>query len=179
MGFIWYAIGIYIIGVAVVLFIRPKSMFRPGGTWKEFGLSTEGNYTVFPFWMFTLVWAVAAFALANMVQIFFASTALQSLTSFGVGENSAVANNANISNIIQPISTAAPPAVPAPAPAPTFAPPAAPVFPQVVSNTSLPVMPTETRLPGYYMLESAMQGPRYVYWGPEPPTAANMNMMMK
>ena len=141
MGVIWYAIGIYIVGVAVVLFIRPSAMFRPGGTWKEFGLSSEGNYTVFPFWMFSLVWAVFSFAIANMFQGFFATTVLRSLPA---------ANAVPLSNIIQPISSAPPPAVPA----------------------------VEQRLPGYYVLESAIRGvpeqPRYVFWGPEPPTAANL-----
>jgi hypothetical protein len=163
MGVIWYAIGIYIVGVAVILFVRPKGMFRPGGTWKEFGLSTEGNYTVFPFWMFSLVWAVVSFAIANMFQIFFASTAIQSLTSFGD-----VTPNSNISNIIQPISAVAQNAGPV-------------ALPQVVTNTSIPTLaapPTNTRLPGYYVLESALRGlseqPRYVYWGPEPPSVANL-----
>ena len=164
MGVIWYAIGIYIVGIAVVLFIRPSSMFRAGGTWKEFGVSTEGNYTVFPFWMFSLVWAVVSFAVANMFQIFFASTAIQSLPSFGNNESAAAAAaaNTNMSNLIQPITS--------------IAAPAAPQFPQVVSNTSIPTIaaPTETRLPGYYVLESAMNQPRYVYWGPEPPSAGNL-----
>lgn len=164
MGVIWYAIGIYIVGIAVVLFIRPSSMFRTGGTWKEFGLSTEGTYTVFPFWMFSLVWAVVSFAIANMFQIFFASTAIQSLPSFG--NESAIAANANMSNIIQPISSVAA--------APAVVAPAVPKFPQVVSNTSIPTIAappfTETRLPGYYVLESAVNQPRYVYWGPEPPS---------
>ena len=167
MGVIWYAIGIYIVGIAVVLFIRPSSMFRAGGTWKEFGLSTEGTYTVFPFWMFSLVWAVVSFAIANMFQIFFASTAIQSLPSFG-NESAIAAANANMSNIIQPISSVAAPAVATPA-LPQFS-----QFPQIVSNTSIPTIAappiTETRLPGYYVLESAVNQPRYVYWGPEPPS---------
>ena len=144
MGVIWYAIGIYILGIAVVLFIRPTSMFRAGGTWKEFGLSTEGNYTVFPFWMFSLVWAVASFAVANMVQIFFASTAIRSLPS-----------NTENNNFMQPISSVPPAPMP---PAPMAA---------ATGNTG--------RVPGYYILESALQGqPRYVYWGTEPPTLANL-----
>jgi phosphoribosylcarboxyaminoimidazole (NCAIR) mutase len=58
---------------------------------------------------------------------------------------------------------------------------AAAPLPQVVSNTSIPTVAapaTATRLPGYYVLESAIRGlseqPRYVYWGPEPPSAANL-----
>ena len=152
MGVIWYAIGIYIVGIAVVLFVRPTSMFRPGGTWKEFGLSTEGNFTVFPFWMFSLIWAVVSFAIANMFQIFFASTVLQSIAPSV--ESVAQNTNTNIGNIIQPISSASP-AV------------AAPTMP-----VSAP-MTTSQRIPGYYVLESVLKNteqPRYVYWGPEPPS---------
>jgi hypothetical protein len=40
-------------------------MFRPGGTWREFGLHDSDNHTVFPFWMFALVWAVLSYAIAT------------------------------------------------------------------------------------------------------------------
>jgi hypothetical protein len=33
----------------------------------------------------------------------------------------------------------------------------------VATNAAAP------RIPGYYVLEGAMNGPRYIYWGPEPP----------
>ena len=67
MNVLWFAFGIYIIGIAIVLFLRPNIMFRPGkGTWKEFGISNTGSYTVFPFWLFTLVWAILSYVLATM-----------------------------------------------------------------------------------------------------------------
>jgi hypothetical protein len=52
------------LGVAVVLFLKPTIMFTPDGTWKEFGIGkgTE-EYTTFPFWMFCLVWAFLAFTI--------------------------------------------------------------------------------------------------------------------
>jgi hypothetical protein len=82
MSVLWIAFVIYIIGVAIVLFIRPNVMFQPGGgTWKEFGLSNTGSYTVFPFWMFTLAWAVLSYAFATLGSVFFASIALRSSDS--------------------------------------------------------------------------------------------------
>ena len=56
---------LYLVGVGVVLYIRPTSMFRPGGTWREFGLSDSEHHTVFPFWMFILIWAVLSYAIAT------------------------------------------------------------------------------------------------------------------
>jgi hypothetical protein len=55
---------LYMLGVAVVLFLKPTIMFTPDGTWKEFGIGkgTE-EYTTFPFWMFCLVWAFLAFTI--------------------------------------------------------------------------------------------------------------------
>lgn len=70
------AFGIYIIGIAIVLYSRPALMFKEK-EWKEFGLSGSGNYTLFPFWMFTLLWAVFSYALATMATVFFANLAVR------------------------------------------------------------------------------------------------------
>lgn len=144
MVVIWYAIGIYIVGVAVVLYMRPKSMFQPGGMWKEFGLATHRDYTVFPFWMFALVWAVLSYALATLISLTLASVVLQSSLpsehsmSTMAPPPSSVSNMSN--NFLTPVSAMAPP----PTASPTV----------------------DTRTPGYYVLDTQ---PRYVYWGPEPP----------
>jgi hypothetical protein len=54
--------AIYLIGVAVVLVIKPSFMFAPDGNWKEFGIGqNEARYTSFPFWLFCLVWAVISY----------------------------------------------------------------------------------------------------------------------
>jgi len=82
MNTLWIAFGIYILGIAIILFIRPAMMFREGnGTWKEFGISSKDTYTVFPFWLFTLVWAILSYVFATMTSVFFAGLALQSMRS--------------------------------------------------------------------------------------------------
>ncbi len=54
--------ALYLVGVAVALVVKPSFMFAPDGTWKEFGIGQdEKRYTVFPFWLFCLVWAVLAY----------------------------------------------------------------------------------------------------------------------
>jgi hypothetical protein len=56
----------YFIGIGIVLYIRPTSMFRPGGVWREFGLSNSEHHTLFPFWMFALVWSLFSYAFATL-----------------------------------------------------------------------------------------------------------------
>ncbi len=56
--------SVYLIGVAIMLYLRPSYMFRPDGSWKEFGIGQrEDRYTPFPFWMFCLVWALVAYVI--------------------------------------------------------------------------------------------------------------------
>lgn len=144
MSVLWIAFGIYIVGIAVVLYLRPSIMFQPGGgTWKEFGLANTGNYTVFPFWMFTLLWAIVSYALATLVSLFVASIALQP----------SAASEPDVGLI--PASQMAPKRARVPRPPKVAAP-------------ALEVAPPE--VPGYYVLESPSgQLPRYVYYGTEPP----------
>ena len=69
MGVFLKAGILYMVGVAVVLFLKPTIMFTPDGTWKEFGIGkgTE-EYTTFPFWMFCLVWAFIAFTIVLFLE---------------------------------------------------------------------------------------------------------------
>lgn len=90
------AFGIYIVGVAIILFMRPKLMFREN-SWKEFGLGESGIRTVFPFWLFTFVWAVVSYAVATVGNLYIAKLALLSMPSHKATEN-----------IAAPISSIAP-----------------------------------------------------------------------
>jgi len=57
---------LYLLGIAVVLYIRPKLMFHPDGRWKEFGIH-DTEATVFPFWGFCIAWAVVSFLLGRLI----------------------------------------------------------------------------------------------------------------
>ena len=60
--------ALYLVGVAVVLVLKPSFMFTPDGNWKEFGIGqSEARYTTFPFWLFCLVWAVLSYIIVLMV----------------------------------------------------------------------------------------------------------------
>lgn len=148
MTVLWYAIGIYIIGAAIVLYSRPRIMFREDGMWKEFGLATETDQTIFPFWMFALLWAIISYALASLLSIFFASVALRSAPNMS---NSNISPNASF---LQPISSY---------------PNMQPVQPVQPMPTAMPA-PTP-KVPGYYILDPYANpvNPRYIYYGIEPP----------
>jgi len=53
---------LYLVGVAIVLILKPSYMFTPDGNWKEFGIGqNEDRYTPFPFWLFCLAWALVSY----------------------------------------------------------------------------------------------------------------------
>lgn len=145
---IWYAIAIYIVGIAVILYTRPSFMFRDDGIWKEFGLSSRDQFTVFPFWMFALVWSILSYALANLASLFVASVVAKSVSL----ASAQAPTSTPVSNFI-PVSSQQSPL---------------PSFPASALNEAAAATAVG-RIPGYYVLEGAMNGPRYVYWGPEPP----------
>ena len=64
MSVLYLALAIYIVGVALVLYLRPSVMFHPdNGTWKEFGIGRNTKtHTWIPFWLFAVLWADGAFA---------------------------------------------------------------------------------------------------------------------
>ena len=160
MSNLWFAFGIYIVGVALVLFFRPSLMFQEGaGVWKEFGLGTTSHRTLFPFWLFTIVWALVSYVLATLFSVYVATLSLRSVS----GPN----------DFLMPVS----------AMSSSNAPPMASNTPSSsVSGTASPSLASKT--PGYYILESepvetltgARQGtPRYVYFGTEPPSLSNLS----
>jgi hypothetical protein len=69
MEILWLAILFYSIGLGAVLHFRPALMFAENGTWKEFGYhrTTSTRYTLFPFWLFAIVWAIVSYALAAAI----------------------------------------------------------------------------------------------------------------
>ena len=64
MEILWLAIAFYSIGLAGVLYFRPSMMFHENGAWKEFGYQRDSRHTMFPFWLFAVVWAFVSYTLA-------------------------------------------------------------------------------------------------------------------
>ena len=60
---------LYLTGVAVLLMLKPQFMFREDGRWKEFGIGRDpANFTHFPFWLFTIIWAVLTYVIVVFVE---------------------------------------------------------------------------------------------------------------
>lgn len=57
----------YLIGIALILYIKPNLMFHENGNWKEFGLNQDAKHTWFPFWLFCIMWAFVSYGLSSFV----------------------------------------------------------------------------------------------------------------
>jgi len=57
----------YLIGIAIILYIKPNLMFNENGNWKEFGLNQDAKHTWFPFWLFCIMWAFVSYGLSSFV----------------------------------------------------------------------------------------------------------------
>lgn len=67
MDSLWLAVAIYSVGMAAVLWVRPALMFNENGTAKEFGYQRTSRHTLFPVWLFAIVWAFVSYAVASAV----------------------------------------------------------------------------------------------------------------
>lgn len=53
---------LYLIGIAIVLMLKPEFMFRPDGSWKEFGIGRDSEtHTILPLWLFCIFWALISY----------------------------------------------------------------------------------------------------------------------
>jgi len=75
MNVLWFAFGIYIVGVSALLILQPKMMFD-GKVWKEFGLHNTTRATVFPVWMFIVLWSFLSYGVASLLVTMFSNLAL-------------------------------------------------------------------------------------------------------
>lgn len=103
------AVLLYLVGVGIILYIRPTSMFRPGGVWREFGVSDSEHCTLFPFWMFALIWAIFSYAIATCIILI--SGSLAAPPSEGIEIFS--------EPLIEPVSSVAPSIAPVSSPPPS------------------------------------------------------------
>jgi len=63
-----YAGILYLIAMAVVLVLKPAFMFRPNGTWKEFGIGRDSkNYTPMPLWIYAIVSALISYFVVMLI----------------------------------------------------------------------------------------------------------------
>ena len=53
---------LYLLGISIVLMLKPEIMFSADGKWKDFGIGRgKERYTWLPFWLFAIMWAIMAY----------------------------------------------------------------------------------------------------------------------
>jgi len=163
MELLWLAIVFYSIGLATILYLRPAVMFNENGTWKEFGYQRDSRHTIFPVWLFIIVWAILSYVLSMATSsILFSSSAVAVATAAVAGSEahtfaSRMFDNKNegeceSEEVIE-------------MPEPEY------------RKKRTPLKESKEKekpRPGYYVLEPGDQTKglrKYVYYGPNPPTA--------
>jgi len=59
---------LYLLGVAIVLVLKPSIMFTEDGLWKEFGIGRNRNtHTWLPFWFFSILWALISYIIVTLI----------------------------------------------------------------------------------------------------------------
>jgi hypothetical protein len=146
--------AMYLIGVGVVLVLRPAFMFTPDGNWKEFGIGQrDDRYTPFPFWLFCLTWALVSYVVVLLLKpLIVPGDDIEVVNTPRV--NNRRANN-RPNNRRRPVEE-----------------PPADLEPELEGNATAE---EGVELPkGYYVLNkkaTKLSGvPKYVYLGPEEPT---------
>jgi hypothetical protein len=147
MTLLIYAGLLYLIGISVVLILKPELMFAKDGSWKEFGLGrSKHKYTWMPFWLFAISWAIVSYVIVLVIA-----------SATGLG---GVSNNIDVpvkNNSIEPenVSMKA-------------------MSPVLTDNMSRKRPNSSNDMkPGYYILdvnETVKRGvPKYIFLGPEAP----------
>ncbi len=154
MSLLIYSGLLYLLGISIVLILKPELMFAKDGTWKEFGLGRNKNkHTWLPFWLFAISWAIISYVIVLVIA-----------SGTGLG---GVSNNIDVpvqNDSLEPENVSIKSMTP------------------VLSN-SLKKKPNtvDDMKPGYYILdanETIKRGvPKYIFLGPEAPNLVYHNSM--
>lgn len=86
MSMLIYSGLLYLLGISVILALKPELMFSKDGNWKEFGIGRNSlKYTWMPFWLFSIIWAIVSYIIILVIA-----------SNTGIG---GVTNNENTTNI--------------------------------------------------------------------------------
>ena len=137
---------LYLIGVVVILLLRPGLMFDEDGQWKEFGIISK-SHTIFPFWLFCITWAVLSYCITMFFMGTSASSYLETVDDPPVKATKKSTKKEKElppdENLVEPLE------------------------PRTAKKSKKPMKP------GYYVLNTeatnAEGAPKYVYYGSEPP----------
>jgi hypothetical protein len=141
---------LYLLGVSIILILRPEWMFAKNGKWKEFGLGrNKEHYTWMPFWLFAIIWAILSYLIVISLTSTFSSVSVADASY--EKEISINAEEIEPTNISKKSS----------------------IIQSTLSNKSVRKNAKLDMKPGYYILdtqETIKTGiPKYIFLGPEAP----------
>jgi hypothetical protein len=154
MSLLIYSGLLYLLGISIVLILKPQLMFAKDGTWKEFGLGrNKQKYTWMPFWLFAISWAIISYIIVLIIA-----------SSTGLG---GVSNNVDVpvqNDSLEPENVSI-----------------KSMTPVLPNNLKKKPNTVDEMKPGYYILdanETIKRGvPKYIYLGPEAPNLVYHNSM--
>ena len=136
---------LYLIGISIVLMLKPTLMFSADGKWKEFGIGrSKDKYTWLPFWLFAVMWAIISYMIVLVIA-----------SHTQLGSEVVVENQVSVNAVITPENITTKSLTPMPI------------------TTSNKRITSQNMKNGYYILneaETMKKGvPKYIYLGPESP----------
>jgi len=154
MSLLIYSGLLYLIGISIILILKPSLMFTKEGIWKEFGLGrNKEKYTWLPFWLFAVIWAILSYLIVLTIAGATGIGGVQNKTELSVPTESIEPENVSMKSL---------------SPAPQ----------SIMPNKKRPSTSSDMK-PGYYILdtnETMKRGiPKYIYLGPEAPNLVYHN----
>jgi hypothetical protein len=68
MSLLIYSGLLYLVGISIILALKPLLMFSKDGNWKEFGIGrSRERYTWMPFWLFAILWAMISYMIVLVI----------------------------------------------------------------------------------------------------------------
>jgi hypothetical protein len=139
---------LYLIGISIILIIKPELMFTENGVWKEFGIGRDRNrYTWMPFWLFAIMWSIISYIIV-LVLYDTTSRNISNVSNLSMYDNEELTPNIEKVNAL-------------------------PGYENIKNNSSLKRKYSVDMKSGYYILnaeETLKKGiPKYIYLGPETP----------
>jgi hypothetical protein len=151
MTLLIYSGLLYLIGISIILILKPEVMFSNDGSWKEFGLGrNKQKYTWMPFWLFAISWAIVSYLIVLVIASNTGIGGVTNKTELPIQNDSLEPENIST----KPMS--------------------------IVSNLTKKRPQVDDMKSGYYILdmnETIKQGiPKYIFLGPEAPNLVYHNM---
>ena len=140
---------LYLLGISIVLVLKPDLMFLSNGSWKEFGIGrSKERYTWLPFWLFAIMWAIISYIIVLVIASHTQSRHDELQEAINTMEIPVLNNTIEPENLTKKSLSPTPVSIPK-------------------NSTSLDMKK------GYYILnteETMKKGiPKYIYLGPEAP----------